>query len=82
MKVLHALTTEKAVSGIERNNALTFVVESSATKPEVRKEVEAAYGEKIAKINVAISPSGRKKAIVKFAKAGAAADIASKLKVI
>jgi len=82
MKIIHVITSEKAVAGIDQNNSLTFAVEASASKPEIRKEAESAYGEKVVKVNVCISPSGRKKAIVKFAKAGAAAVIASKLKVI
>ena len=80
--ILRALTTEKAVSGIEMNNSLTFVVMEEASKADVKKEVEADFEESVVKVNICITPDGRKKAIVKFSKDGAAADIASKLKVI
>ncbi len=82
MKVLYPLTTEKAMAQIDEKNALAFAVEKTATKKEVREEVEKLYGEKVVKVNTAILPNGRKKAFVKFQKAGAAADIASKLKVV
>jgi large subunit ribosomal protein L23 len=80
--IIHALTTEKAVAGIERENKITFVVTMQATKPEVRKEAERLYGEKVDNVNMLISPHGEKRAIVKFKRKGAAIDLAAKLKVI
>jgi len=44
--ILYALTSEKAVSGIERENKITFVVMLNATKKEVREQVEKDYNEK------------------------------------
>jgi len=80
--VKYALTTEKAVAGIERNNAIVFVVDKSATKTSVKAEVEKKYAVKVVSVNTANTIEGVKKATVKFAKAGAAADLASKLKII
>ncbi|MFA6048936.1 MAG: 50S ribosomal protein L23 [Candidatus Micrarchaeia archaeon] len=82
MKVLYPLTTEKAMGSIEENNSLVFAVEKTATKGEVRLEVEKLYGEKVASVNTNTTARTGKKAVVKFAKPGAAADIASKLKVV
>jgi len=82
MMILNPITTEKATGAIERENKMTFAVETKATKPGVKKEVEKLFGEKVASVNVLIDAKGTKKAIVKFVKPGAAADVASKLKVI
>ncbi len=82
MKILYPMTTEKAMAGIERENSITFAVEKTATKTEVKAEVEKSFGEKVSKVNTIVTPKGGKKAIVKFHKAGAAADVASKLKVV
>ncbi len=80
--VLYALTTEKAVGEIERENKLTFVVESRATKADVKKEIETRYGERVVGVNTLRALDGRKKAVVRFERAGAASDLAAKLKLI
>lgn len=82
MIILNPITTEKATGAIERENKMTFAVDSKATKPDVKKEVEKLFGEKVATVNVVIDPKGVKKAIVRFRKPGAAADVASKLKIV
>ena len=82
MIILYPVMTEKATGGIERENRITFVVELKATKPEVRKEVEKLFGEKVVRVTMLIAADGRKKAMVRFARPGAAADVASKLKII
>jgi large subunit ribosomal protein L23 len=82
MAILYALTTEKSVSGIEKDNKLVFIVEKGATKQGIKDEVLKTFGEKVAQINMINAFSGKKKAIVKFAKKGAAQDVASKLKLI
>lgn len=82
MKVLYAMTTEKAVGAMDRDNTLTFVVENNATKTEIRKEIEASWGEKVAAVNTVRTMDGRKKAVVHFSKKGAASELASKLKLI
>ena len=82
MKVLYPLTTEKAVGSIEKNNSLTFIITDDATKTEVKKEIEKAWGEKVIGMNTSRSINGRKKAVVRFSKKVAASEIASKLKLI
>ena len=80
--IITALTTEKAVAAIERENKLVFLVDGKATKSRVKEEVESEYGEKVRKVTTANTPDGRKKAFVAFKREGAAADLAAKLKVI
>ncbi|OIO24519.1 50S ribosomal protein L23 [Candidatus Micrarchaeota archaeon CG1_02_55_22] len=80
--VKYALTTEKAVAGIERNNSIVFIVDLKSTKADIKAEVERKYETKVASVNTLVTAHGLKKAIVKFIKAGQAADLASKLKII
>jgi len=80
--LLYPLTTEKAVGGIEKENKVTFVVAPNASKKQVKEEVEKQFKEKVRKVTTVVSLDGRKKAFVRFARAGAAADIASKLKIV
>jgi len=80
--IINPLTTEKAVSAIERENMLTFIVRGDATKEQVKREVEAEYKEKVDKVTVLITTHNRKKAMVKFQRENAAPDLAARLKVI
>lgn len=82
MFIRHVLTTEKAVAGIEKDNKLVFVVNEKATKADVKKELEIEYKEKVKSVRTLNSIRGHKKAVVLFARKGAAADLAGKLKVI
>ncbi len=82
MKVLqYPITTEKAVGLIERENKIAFVVDSRATKKQIKEEVEKTFNVKVDKINVMISFGGKKKAFVKLSKGYSADDIAAKLKI-
>ncbi len=80
--IINPLTTEKAVTGIEKENKLTFVVRMESTRESVKKEVESEYKEKVLKVAILVTPKNQKKAIVKFKREGAASDLAAKLKVI
>ena len=82
MVVVHPLVTEKAVGLIERENKLVFIVENSATKGDIKKEIERLYAVKVATVNTMISLKGRKKAYVKLRPEYKAADIATKLKIL
>ena len=80
--IITALTTEKAVAAIEKENKLVFLVDGAATKKQVKDEVESEYGERVRKVTTMVTPDGRKKAFVSFKREGAAPDLAAKLKVI
>lgn len=80
MIILYPVTTEKAVGMITRENKMTFAVDAGATRTQVKKEVEDEYGVKVERVNIIITPDGRKKAIVKMKKGYSADDIAAKLK--
>jgi len=80
--LLYPLTSEKAASKIERQNTLTFIVRLDANKQALKLEVEKTFGEKVVCVNTQVTPTGRKKATVRFARPGAAADVAAKLKLV
>jgi ribosomal protein L23 len=82
MYVKYALTTEKAVSRIEKDNELVFVIQEHATKVQIKKELETAYNQPVVSVRTMHGIQGKKKAVVSFKNKGAAADLAAKLKVI
>ncbi|NYZ79537.1 50S ribosomal protein L23 [Candidatus Micrarchaeota archaeon] len=82
MVIMHPVMTEKAITLIEKENKMVFVVEKDATKKEIADEVEKSYNVKVDKVNVLITPQGRKKAYVKLQKGYSADELAVKLKII
>jgi len=80
--IIHPLVTEKAVNMIEAENKLTFIVNDNATKPEIKRVLQEAYGVKVVKVNVIRDMKGRKKAIVKLDKKFKASELATKLGVL
>lgn len=82
MVIMHPITTEKAIALIETENKMVFIVEKDATKKDIADEVEKSYNVKVDKVNVLITPQGRKKAYVKLQKGYSADELAAKLKII
>lgn len=82
MGILYALTTEKSVAMIEKENKLIFIVDRIDTKKNVADEVAKSYGEKVTSVRIMNAFNGKRKAIVKFFRKGAAGDVAAKLKLI
>lgn len=77
----YPITTEKAISMIEFENRLVFVVNKLADKEQIKNEVERLFKVKVAKVNTKITPKGLKQAYVKL-KEGKADDIAAQLKIV
>jgi large subunit ribosomal protein L23 len=80
--ILAVVRTQKAVSLIEKENKLTFVVRLEATKEDVKQAVEKLYGVEVEKVNTLVTPRGEKKAYVKLKPEYKAAELAVKLGVI
>ncbi|MCF3653199.1 MAG: 50S ribosomal protein L23 [Aigarchaeota archaeon] len=74
--------TQDAVSLIEKENKLTFIVDLRATKADVKRAVEELYGVKVEKVNTMITPRGEKKAYVKLKPEYRAADLAVELGIL
>ncbi|MEM0482687.1 MAG: 50S ribosomal protein L23 [Nitrososphaerota archaeon] len=73
------VVTQDAVSLIERENKLTFIVDINATKRDIKLAVERIYEVEVEKVNTLITPRGEKKAFVKLAPDYKASDIATRL---
>jgi large subunit ribosomal protein L23 len=80
--ILAVVRTQKAVSLIEKENKLTFVVRLEATKEDVKRAVEKLYGVEVEKVNTLITPRGEKKAYVKLKPEYKASELAVRLGVI
>jgi large subunit ribosomal protein L23 len=80
--ILAVVRTQKAVSLIEKENKLTFIVRIEATKEDVKRAVEKLYGVEVEKVNTLITPRGEKKAYVKLKPEYKASELAVKLGVI
>ena len=74
--------TQDAVSLIEKENKLTFIVDLRATKADVKRAVEELYGVMVEKVNTMITPRGEKKAYVKLKPEYKAADLAVELGIL
>jgi len=77
--VKRVLISEKAVSLVEKENKIIFIVDLKARKNEIKKAVEELYEVGVEKVNVQVTPNGEKKAYVKLKPEYSAADLAVKL---
>lgn len=71
--------TEKAISNVELQNKLVFIVRIDSTKDKIKKAVEQAFDVKVDKVNTVIDTKGQKKAFVKLKPDYSALDIATRL---
>jgi len=77
--IIRPLVTEKAVSLIERENKLTFIVDRRATKADIKRAVEELFNVEVEKVNTLITMRGEKKAYVKLKPEYDASEIAARL---
>ncbi len=77
--VKYPLATEKSIRLMESENKLVFVVDSRATKTEIKKAVEELFKAKVTAVNTLHSVKGEKRAYVTFAKESPAIDVATNL---
>ncbi len=77
--ILYPYVTEKASLQAEKNNVLQFIVDINANKNKVKREIEKLYNVKVRKVNIMITPKGKKKAMVMFEEPNTATQLASRL---
>jgi ribosomal protein L23 len=82
MILLAPIKTEKAISKIEYENTLTFVVDMGSTKKQISDEVESLFKVKVASVRTLLTAKGKKTAFVKLQKGFKADDVAVKLKML
>jgi len=80
--VLYPVMTEVTSRILETENKLVFVVNIAATKPDIKRAVEELYEVAVEKVNVTITPKGKKKAFVKLHPDYKAVDVAIKLGIL
>jgi large subunit ribosomal protein L23 len=77
--VKRVVITQDAVSLIEKENKLVFIVDIRADKKSIKRAVENLYEVRVKKVNTLITPRGEKKAFVTLAPEYKASDLAVKL---
>jgi len=80
--ISYPLISEDAVTLIESENKITFIVDVEASKNDIRRAVEELYEVKVDHVNSVLTPEGRKKAFVKLAPDYKASDLAVRLGVL
>lgn len=71
--------SEKALSLIDKQNTLTFIVDLNATKHDIKRAVEYFFNVKVARVRTLITSKGEKKAYVKLRPEYKATEVATKL---
>merc|ERR1719316_630014 len=80
--IKHPLTTESAMKKIEELNTLVFIVDTKASKRQIKDAVSQMYDVTAAKVNTLIRPDGKKKAYVHLTQNYDALDIANRIGII
>lgn len=80
--IMYPIMTEVTSRILEAENKLVFAVNMKASKDDIKKAVEELYEVRVEKVNVAITPKGRKKAFVKLHADYKAVDVAIKLGIL
>jgi large subunit ribosomal protein L23 len=80
--IKYPLLSEDAVTLLEAENKITFMVDLKSDKHDIRRAVQELYEVRVAKVNTLITPEGEKKAIVKLAPDFKAADLAVRLGIL
>jgi large subunit ribosomal protein L23 len=74
--------TEKSISMIEKFNTLTFIVNPSTTKTEIKLAVQRLYDVKVERIRTVNTHDNRKKAFVRLRPEYKAQEIATRLGIL
>ncbi|NHJ31586.1 MAG: 50S ribosomal protein L23 [Asgard group archaeon] len=77
--IISPFSSERIFEIIENQNKLAFIVHRKANKTTIKMAIEKLYNVKVVKVNTMITPSGKKKAIVKLHQQNSAVDLATAL---
>jgi large subunit ribosomal protein L23 len=77
--VKYPLLSEDAVTLLEAENKITFIVNLQADKGDVKRAIEQLYEVRVERVTTLITSEGEKKAFVKLTPDFKAADLAVKL---
>ena len=76
--ILKPYITEKTFAMVENESKICFIVDRSASKPEIADAVNTLYREKVTNVNTSRTIYG-KKAFVQFENTEKARDLATKI---
>jgi large subunit ribosomal protein L23 len=80
--VRYPLLSERAVTLLEAENKITFIVDRRSDKHDVKRAIEQLYEVKVERVRTLITPEGDKKAFVKLTSDFKAADLAVRLGIL
>ncbi len=78
----YPISTERAISLIDKSNVVVYVVDFRASKSDIKKEFENTFKVKVVAVRTANTMSNQKKAFIKVGKGYKASDVAAKLKLV
>lgn len=79
MILKYPFVTEKATMVLEKEGKLQFLVRKEASKPDIKRAVEATFDQEVTSVRTMMTMKGEKKATVSFADEKAAEEILSRL---
>jgi large subunit ribosomal protein L23 len=80
--VRYPLLSEDAVTLLEAENKITFIVDRRSDKHDIKRAIEQLYEVKVDRVRTLITPEGDKKAFVKLTPDFKAADLAVRLGIL
>lgn len=80
--IKYPLLSEDAVTLLEAENKITFVVNIKSDKHDIKRAVQELYEVRVENVNTLITPEGEKKAFVKLTPDFKAADLAVRLGIL
>ncbi len=80
--IIRPVTSEKALSLIEKENTITLIVDRRVNKKIVKEAVEKIFNVKVENVRILITRTGEKKAYVRLKKEYKASEIATRLGVL
>ncbi len=80
--VKYPLLSEDAVTLLEAENKITFIVDIRSDKHDIKRAIEGLYEVGVEQVRTLITPEGDKKAFVKLAPEFKAADLAVRLGIL
>jgi large subunit ribosomal protein L23 len=77
--IKHPHMTEKAMDDLDFQNKLQFVVDASATKPEIADAIGDQFDVEVVDVTTQVRPDGEKKAVVRLSEDDEAEEVASRI---
>lgn len=80
--IKYPLLSEDAVTLLEAENKVTFIVDRRSDKHDVKRAVEELYEVRVQQVRTLVTPEGDKKAFVRLTPDFKAADLAVRLGIL